>query len=66
MTNMVQDVACDVFENRDGHAYDAYKGAEGPNGIVIIRPDGVTASGAILRDVDWVERYFRTIFVESP
>ena len=37
--NMVQDVACDVFEDRDGHAYDAYKGAEGANGIVIIRPE---------------------------
>jgi hypothetical protein len=63
-TNMIQDVACDVFEDRDGHAYDAYKGAEGANGIVIIRPDGVT--GAIVRDVDWVERYFKSIFVESP
>ena len=62
-TNTIQDVACDVFEDRDGHAYDAYKGAEGPNGIVIIRPDGIT--GAIVKDVDWVERYFRTIFVDS-
>ena len=64
-TNMIQDVGCDVFEDRDGHAYDAYKGAEGANEIVIIRPDGVT--GAIVKDVDWVERYFRTIFVvKSP
>ena len=63
-TNMIQDVACDVFEDRDGHPYDAYKGAEGANGIVIIRPDGVT--GAIVRDVIWVERYFKSIFVESP
>ena len=63
-TNMIQDVACDVFEDQGGHAYDAYKGAEGPNGIVIIRPDGVT--GAIVKNVDWIERYFRTIFVESP
>ena len=63
-TNMIQDVACDIFEDRDGHAYDAYKGAEGANGIVIIRPDGVT--GAIVKDVDWVERYFRTILVDSP
>ena len=61
---MIQDVGCDVFEDCDGHAYDAYKGAEGANGIVIIRPDGVT--GAIVKDVDWVERYFRAIFVESP
>jgi FAD binding domain len=60
----MQDVGCDVFEDRDEHAYDAYKGTEGPNGIVIIRPDGVT--GAIVKDVDWVERYFRAIFVESP
>jgi hypothetical protein len=63
-TNMIQDVTCDVFEDRDGHAYDAYKAAEGANRIVIIRPDGVT--GAIVKDVDWVERYFRAIFVESP
>ena len=63
-TNKIQDVACDVFEDCDGHAYDAYKGAEGANGIVIIRPDGVT--GAVVKDVDWVERYFRTVFVESP
>ena len=47
-TNTIQDVACDVFEDCDGHAYDAYKGAEGPNGIVVIRPDGVT--GAIVKD----------------
>ena len=61
--NIIPDVGCDVFEDRDGHAYDAYKGAEGANGIVIIRPDGVT--GAIVKDVDRVERYFRAIFVES-
>ena len=64
-TNIIQDdVTCDVFEDRDGHAYDAYKGAEGANEIVIIRPDGVT--GAVVRDVEWVERYFKSIFVESP
>jgi len=63
-TSIIQDVTCDVFEDRDGHAYDAYKGAEGANGIVIIRPDGVT--GAIVKDVDWVGRYFTAIFVESP
>ena len=63
-TNVIQDIAYDVFEDRDGHAYDAYKGAEGANGIVIIRPDGVT--GAIVKDVDWVDRYFRAIFLESP
>ena len=63
-TNTIHDVACDIFEDRDGYAYDAYKGAEGENGIVIIRPDGVT--GAIVKDLDWVERYFKTIFVESP
>ena len=62
--NMIQDVACDVFEDHDGHAYDAYKGAEGANGIIIIRPDGVI--GAIVNDVDWVDRYFKAIFVESP
>ena len=63
-TNTIQDVTCDVFEDRDGHAYNTYKGTEGSNGIVIIRPDGVT--GAIVKDVDWLDRYFRTIFVESP
>jgi hypothetical protein len=63
-TSVIQDATCDVFEDRDGHAYDAYKGAEGANGIVIIRPDGVT--GAIVKDMDWVERYFKIIFVESP
>ena len=63
-TKVIQDAAYDVFEDRDGHAYDAYKGAEGANGVVIIRPDGVT--GAIVKDADWVERYFRGIFVESP
>ena len=63
-TNTIQDVACDVFEDHDGHAYDAYKGAEGANGIVIIRPDGVT--GAIVKDADWVEQYFRGIFLEFP
>jgi hypothetical protein len=63
-TNIIPDVDCDVFEDRDGHAYDAYKGPEGANGIVIIRPDGVT--GAIVKDVDLVELYFRTIFVDSP
>ena len=61
--NMIQNVACDIFEDRDGHAYDAYRGVDGPNGIVIIRPDGVT--GAIVKDVDWIDRYFRSIFVES-
>ena len=64
ITNVIQDVGCDIFEDRDGHAYDAYKVEEGANGIVIIRPDGVT--GAIVKDVDWVERYFKGIFVESP
>jgi hypothetical protein len=63
-TNIIQDVACDVFEDRDGHAYDAYKGPEGVNGIVIIRPDGV--AGAIVKDIDWIERYFKTIFVGTP
>ena len=62
-TNVIPDVSCDVFEDRDGHAYQAYKGAEGANGVVIIRPDGVT--GAIVKDVDWVERYFKGIFVKS-
>ena len=62
-TNKVQNVACDVLEDHDGHAYHAYRSAEGVNGIVIIRPDGVV--GAIVRDIEWLERYFRMIFVNS-
>jgi len=62
-TNTIQHVACDVFEDRDGYAYDTYKGLEGANEIVIIRPDGVI--GGVVRDVDWVERYFKTVFVDS-
>jgi len=63
-TDMPQNaVARDVFEDRDGHAYDAYKGADGANEVVIIRPDGVI--GAIVRDVDGLEQYFRTVFVGS-
>jgi hypothetical protein len=61
-TNMIKDAGCDVFEDRDGHAYNAYKGAEGANGIVTIRPDGVI--GAIVNDVDWLERYLRGIFID--
>jgi FAD binding domain len=57
----LEDAACDVFEDRDGHAYNAYKGAEGANEIVVIRPDGVI--GAVVRDVDWLERYFEAIFL---
>ena len=64
-TNMIQNVDdCDVFEDRDGHAYDAYRSSKGINEIVIIRPDGVI--GAIVRDIDWLERYFTTIFADSP
>ncbi|KAF8810119.1 hypothetical protein BYT27DRAFT_7186980 [Phlegmacium glaucopus] len=61
-TNTIQNAACDVFEDRDGHAYETYRSAEGANDIVIIRPDGVI--GAVVKDVDWLERYFRTIFVD--
>ena len=56
----LEDAACDVFEDRDGHAYNAYKGAEGANEIVVIRPDGVI--GAVVKNVDWLERYFEAIF----
>jgi hypothetical protein len=63
ITNTIQDAACDVFEDRDGHAYDAYRGAEGANAIAVLRPDGVL--GALVRDVSWLERYFRAIFVDS-
>ena len=60
-TDLIQDTACDVFEDRGGHVYHAYKGAE--DKTIIIRPDGVI--GAIVRDVDWLERYFSTLFVHS-
>jgi len=51
-------VACDVCEDRDGHAYEAYKGALG---IYVIRPDGVV--GARVRDSDGLHRYFQAILV---
>ena len=38
-TITIHDDACDIFEDRDGHTYGAYKSAEGSNEIVIIRPD---------------------------
>ena len=57
---MIKDVGCDVFEDRDGHAHNAYKGAEGTNEIVTIRPDGVI--GAFVNDDDWLERYFERHF----
>ena len=60
-TNLAQNTTCDVLEDRDGHAYHAYRGAKGANEIVIVRPDGVV--GAIVRDVEWLDRYFKSIFV---
>jgi hypothetical protein len=51
-------VDCDVCEDRDGHAYEAYKGALG---IYVIRPDGVV--GARVRDSDGLHRYFQAILV---
>ena len=49
-----------TLEDRDGHAY---KGAEGTNGIVTIRPDGVI--GTIVNDVGWLGRYLRNIFIDD-
>jgi len=62
-TDRIQDTACDVFEDRGGHVYHAYKGVEGASTTIIIRPDGVV--GAVVRDVDGLERYFSTIFVHT-
>lgn len=47
---------CDVFEDRDGHAYEAYRGALG---IYVIRPDGVV--GARVRGSEGLHRYFQAI-----
>lgn len=55
---VVDGVGCDVYEDRDGHAYEAYKGALG---IYVIRPDGVV--GARVRDSDGLRRYFQAILV---
>jgi hypothetical protein len=49
---------CDVFKDRDGYAYEAYKGALG---IFVIRPDGVV--GARVRGSDGLHRYFQAILV---
>ena len=51
-------IDCDVFEDRDGHAYEAYKGALG---ICVIRPDGVV--GARVRGSDGLHHYFQAILV---
>ncbi|KIM40523.1 hypothetical protein M413DRAFT_445969 [Hebeloma cylindrosporum] len=48
----------DVFEDRDGYAYEAYQGALG---IYVIRPDGVV--GARVGGSDGLQRYFQSIFV---
>ena len=60
-TNKVPNVDCDVLEDRDGHAYHAYRNAEGANAIAVIRPDGVI--GAVVKDTAWLERYLNTIFI---
>ena len=45
-----------------GHAYDAYGAKKGQLTIVIVRPDAVV--GAIVRDVDGLQRYFRMILYD--
>jgi len=57
---VADEINCDVFEDRDGHAYEAYKGALG---ICVIRPDGVV--GARVRGSDGLHRYFQAILVED-
>ena len=50
----------DVFKDREGHAYEVYKGPEGTTGIYVIRPDGVV--GCRAGDSSHVEQYFSKIF----
>jgi hypothetical protein len=49
-----------VFEDREGHAHEAYTGRK--CGIIVVRPDGVV--GAMARDPQWLERYFKGILLE--
>ncbi|KDR78989.1 hypothetical protein GALMADRAFT_244705 [Galerina marginata CBS 339.88] len=54
----------DVFEDREGHAHKAYKGAEGTTGIFVVRPDGVV--GCRAGSTHALERYFQGVFEKSP
>ena len=49
-----------VFEDRKGHAHEAYTGRK--CGIIVVRPDGVV--GAMARDPQWLDRYFKGILLE--
>ena len=46
-----------VFEDRDGHAHDAYTSRV--CGLVVVRPDGIV--GAILRGPSSLHQYFQTL-----
>lgn len=50
-----------VFEDYDGHAYEAYTSSV--CGLVVVRPDGVV--GGILRDASSLRRYFQTLLVSQ-
>ncbi|KAJ3505830.1 hypothetical protein NLJ89_g7213 [Agrocybe chaxingu] len=52
--------SCDVFEDRDGHAHEAYKGPEGTSGVFVVRPDGVV--GARTGNAEKLSSYFAGIF----
>lgn len=49
-----------VFEDSKGHAHEAYAGRK--CGIIVVRPDGVV--GAMARDPQWLDRYFKGILLE--
>ena len=48
-----------VFEDRKGHAHESYTGRK--CGIIVVRPDGVV--GAMARDPQWLDRYFKGILL---
>ena len=52
--------ADEVYEDRDGHAKNAYLDLNGKCGILAIRPDGIV--GARVGSVDALQRYFGGIF----
>ena len=49
-----------VFEDREGHAHEAYTGRK--CGVIVVRPDGVV--GAMAKDPQWLDRYFKGILLD--
>ncbi|KAF9525484.1 FAD binding domain-containing protein [Crepidotus variabilis] len=49
-----------VYQDRDGHAYNAYHSVDQSGKIFVIRPDGFV--GARLQDIGSVDKYFDQIF----